>query len=128
MAINTYGLTELPYVCIISSVAMLFNIIWLIYLYIKSQSNVLRIPEPARIRYQVNSEVVKYQVAGSPAPPADGSSSENPCIVCLGDYEIGESMMILTCEHTYHRDCIMPWLKTNGQCPICRSEDSVIEN
>lgn len=24
------------------------------------------------------------------------------------------------CRHIFHPDCLQPWLKTNGSCPVCR--------
>ena len=43
-----------------------------------------------------------------------------------------QSWCVLNCEskHSFHRDCILKWLKTKNTCPICRStirEDINIE-
>lgn len=32
------------------------------------------------------------------------------CTVCMEDFLIGESARQLPCEHTFHQDCIIPWL------------------
>lgn len=45
------------------------------------------------------------------------------CSVCLEDFastNIG-GMKTLACGHCFHADCIMPWLKETGRCPLCRS-------
>ena len=41
----------------------------------------------------------------------------------MGQMEIGESVTNLVCSHTFHTDCIQPYLKEyNYKCPICRAE------
>ena len=42
------------------------------------------------------------------------------CSVCLSEYKEGESVRKLLCEHLYHSDCIVQWLKVNRTCPLCR--------
>lgn len=42
------------------------------------------------------------------------------CAVCLEDFEREESVMLTPCNHMFHQDCIVPWVKSNGQCPVCR--------
>lgn len=42
------------------------------------------------------------------------------CAVCLEDFVPKQEVMVTPCKHMFHEDCIMPWLKSQGQCPICR--------
>ena len=43
------------------------------------------------------------------------------CPLCLEDYNIGEILNELICNHFYHKKCINNWIKSNNNCPICRS-------
>jgi len=31
-----------------------------------------------------------------------------------------ERILILSCVHKFHEDCLIPWLETCAHCPICR--------
>ena len=42
------------------------------------------------------------------------------CPICLDDFESGQEVMLTPCNHMFHEDCIMPWVKSNSQCPVCR--------
>ncbi|EEF44516.1 E3 ubiquitin-protein ligase RNF115 [Ricinus communis] len=42
------------------------------------------------------------------------------CAVCLEDFEPKEIVMLTPCNHMFHEECIVPWVKSNGQCPVCR--------
>ncbi|GFX18044.1 e3 ubiquitin-protein ligase RNF115 [Trichonephila clavipes] len=42
------------------------------------------------------------------------------CTVCMEDFEQGEPVRRLACEHHFHDGCIIPWLELHGTCPICR--------
>ncbi|XP_047180446.1 E3 ubiquitin-protein ligase RNF165-like [Vigna umbellata] len=42
------------------------------------------------------------------------------CAICLEDFKTGEEVMLTPCKHMFHEDCIVPWLTTKGQCPVCR--------
>ncbi|KAG4206218.1 hypothetical protein ERO13_A03G000009v2 [Gossypium hirsutum] len=45
------------------------------------------------------------------------------CYICLLEYEEGDSMRILPCNHEFHRTCIDKWLKeVHRVCPICRGD------
>ncbi|TPX37822.1 hypothetical protein SeMB42_g06856 [Synchytrium endobioticum] len=49
--------------------------------------------------------------------------TENPrnCIICTTDFEVGEKIRTLSCDHQYHRNCIDNWLFEHTTCPLCRS-------
>ncbi|KAI9032508.1 hypothetical protein CLU79DRAFT_841833 [Phycomyces nitens] len=42
------------------------------------------------------------------------------CAVCKEEFEIIERVVELPCAHIFHNECIKPWLKMNGTCPVCR--------
>lgn len=54
----------------------------------------------------------------------EGSSElETPvCTVCCENLPLKTQALFLPCGHTFHPDCIMPWLKEHNTCPICRYE------
>ncbi|OIR57960.1 MAG: uncharacterized protein A8A55_1262 [Amphiamblys sp. WSBS2006] len=45
---------------------------------------------------------------------------EEACPVCLGGLLGGGKIVTLLCLHTFHRDCIVPWLRESQTCPTCR--------
>ncbi|KAK4416621.1 E3 ubiquitin-protein ligase BIG BROTHER [Sesamum alatum] len=46
------------------------------------------------------------------------------CVICQVEYEEGEEVVSIQCEHLYHRDCITKWLQMKKICPICNNEVS----
>ncbi|KAL6215007.1 hypothetical protein ACLB2K_014439 [Fragaria x ananassa] len=46
------------------------------------------------------------------------------CVVCQYEYEDGEALAALPCEHPYHLECISNWLQIKKCCPICSTEVS----
>ncbi|KAF2538293.1 hypothetical protein F2Q68_00023096 [Brassica cretica] len=44
------------------------------------------------------------------------------CAVCKDEMDIGTEAVGLPCDHKYHTECIVPWLKTRNTCPVCRYE------
>ncbi|KAF2291354.1 hypothetical protein GH714_023176 [Hevea brasiliensis] len=50
------------------------------------------------------------------------------CVICQVEYEGGESLVALPCDHPYHSECITNWLQIKKICPICTSEVSSTNN
>ena len=48
---------------------------------------------------------------------------EEKCSICMCEINIDEEVCDLPCTHTFHNECIQPWLKNyNYKCPVCRTE------
>ncbi|XP_031482305.1 uncharacterized protein LOC116252288 [Nymphaea colorata] len=44
------------------------------------------------------------------------------CHICLVEYEEGDWMRILRCQHEFHQSCVDKWLKeVHRVCPLCRT-------
>jgi hypothetical protein len=67
-----------------------------------------------------------------PAPDSDGGepgdaapleSTCTTCSICIDDFEEGETLVLLPrCRHSFHRDCLHPWLtERQGCCPLCKT-------
>jgi|TARA_B110000003_G_scaffold100217_2_gene102448 hypothetical protein len=48
------------------------------------------------------------------------------CAVCFEAISSCQKVISLRCSnvshHSFHEDCITPWLKDKGTCPVCRAE------
>ena len=44
------------------------------------------------------------------------------CVVCLGEYEEGDQLRYLRCNHHFHIECVDEWLKRQSSCPLCVRE------
>ncbi|XP_009395284.2 E3 ubiquitin ligase BIG BROTHER-related [Musa acuminata AAA Group] len=55
-------------------------------------------------------------------------SNAEQCVICRLEYEDGDSLMLLSCKHRYHFECINKWLQINKVCPACNAEVSTSEN
>lgn len=54
--------------------------------------------------------------ARSPPPAPDAGNS---CPICTDDFVRGQDLRLLPCNHTFHPDCVDPWLvNVSGTCPM----------
>ncbi|KAI4304632.1 hypothetical protein MLD38_040112 [Melastoma candidum] len=42
------------------------------------------------------------------------------CSICLEQVSRGELVRSLPCFHQFHANCIDPWLRQQGTCPVCK--------
>jgi E3 ubiquitin-protein ligase RNF115/126 len=50
------------------------------------------------------------------------TSMDHSCSVCKDEFRIEEEVLGLPCKHSFHEECINPWLKERNSCPTCRFE------
>ncbi|XP_024028089.1 E3 ubiquitin-protein ligase SDIR1 isoform X2 [Morus notabilis] len=48
------------------------------------------------------------------------SEDELTCSICLEQVSRGEFIRSLPCLHQFHTNCIDPWLRQQGTCPVCK--------
>ncbi|KAF9189535.1 hypothetical protein BGZ51_005608 [Haplosporangium sp. Z 767] len=45
---------------------------------------------------------------------------DEECAICLFDFEDGDELRHLQCDHCFHRSCVDRWLVKNPNCPKCK--------
>jgi len=64
-----------------------------------------------------SSQKGKY---GSVSQKDDGLQEDGPhCSICLSEYETGDDIVQLPCNHLYHDECISSWTSNHVKCPLC---------
>ncbi|XP_010538621.1 PREDICTED: probable E3 ubiquitin-protein ligase RHY1A [Tarenaya hassleriana] len=48
------------------------------------------------------------------------SEVKTDCSICLESFRDGDVLISLLCSHSFHSSCLVPWLRTCGECPYCR--------
>ncbi|KAK8549461.1 hypothetical protein V6N13_027214 [Hibiscus sabdariffa] len=62
----------------------------------------------------------KRQDSINPISIKKGSEDELTCSVCLEQVNAGDLIRSLPCLHQFHANCIDPWLRQQGTCPVCK--------
>lgn len=54
---------------------------------------------------------------------------DNMCCICLSVMD-NELLIhkIDECKHTFHSSCLIEWLRTSNQCPMCRNQKNFYRN
>ena len=47
-------------------------------------------------------------------------SSNMECVICLSNLNSG--CKLLSCGHSFHKECINRWLNLKTSCPVCRKQ------
>ncbi|OVA04057.1 zinc finger protein [Macleaya cordata] len=50
----------------------------------------------------------------------DQIEDKKGCAICLEDFVTKQEVLVTPCNHMFHNDCIVPWVKNQGLCPVCR--------
>lgn len=61
------------------------------------------------------------QIERFPWPPADVHlTTQDSCMVCLGEFGLADHVARLPCKHVFHSSCVDEWLRRCTDCPICK--------
>ncbi|KAK4403295.1 E3 ubiquitin-protein ligase SDIR1 [Sesamum angolense] len=89
-----------------------------------SSSSVEIIISFSRVRGNGEYEIsVCHRKKQDPAAPQAGMKTTDDdltCSVCLEQVSAGELIRSLPCLHQFHVNCIDPWLRQQGTCPVCK--------
>jgi hypothetical protein len=68
------------------------------------------------------SEVKEYPSSAQELPRVvyTGKGADQTCRICLLNYEPKQILTYLPCVHSFHDECITPWLQQHSECPICK--------
>tara|TARA_Y100000591_G_C21779793_1_gene670337 strand:+ start:160 stop:753 length:594 start_codon:yes stop_codon:yes gene_type:complete len=49
------------------------------------------------------------------------SENNDMCPICYEKFNTGENVILLNCNHNFHKDCIEKWLcECSNTCPLCK--------
>ncbi|PIA58583.1 hypothetical protein AQUCO_00500487v1 [Aquilegia coerulea] len=58
--------------------------------------------------------------------PEDLPFGSEDCPICLDAWEEGQRILVIpSCHHMYHLDCIRPLILQRSRCPVCRRQISL---
>lgn len=80
----------------------------------------LRLDEAVSSRRQ--QKMTKRQLRQFPTFSLTSTSSqlEERCSVCMEDFCEGDQVMLLSCFHCFHKECVTRWLlDQSNKCPVC---------
>lgn len=53
-------------------------------------------------------------------------ASDANCTICLNDYNDGEKIKTLPCQHHFHVGCIDEWFNVDDICPLCKKPVNIL--
>lgn len=54
-----------------------------------------------------------------PSASYDENKKNKECVICMIDFELGDTIKCLPCMHSFHQSCIDAWLVRSLICPSC---------
>ena len=51
------------------------------------------------------------------------SRKEKECAICLSEFKATDIIKVFrTCDHIFHKKCLLNWLKKSNTCPLCKHD------
>ncbi|KAI8644785.1 hypothetical protein BD408DRAFT_412882 [Parasitella parasitica] len=110
--IVTWPLIDILIIVVVSPLIMLF----LIYISWKIRQGVQRRRELAPVSVVSKLTVKIFKLDEKEQEP-------DSCAICLEEYQSGNELRLLPCNHQFHTLCVDAWLTTQKKlCPICKRD------
>ena len=86
-----------------------------------TQSHILRLFDDLADEMRSHmQDVHQLNILGMKCIKANQTHLEDRCCICWNDYKRKEELFQLNCNHIFHKNCIVPWIKEQYTCPLCR--------
>ncbi|GAX74855.1 hypothetical protein CEUSTIGMA_g2301.t1 [Chlamydomonas eustigma] len=73
-----------------------------------------------KVACESRSDVQTETNGGASDSDSDLEHNLPQCSICICDFEEGEELRRLPCNHDYHKTCIDAWMAQHSTCPNCR--------
>lgn len=84
-----------------------------------------RLQENLGAPQEIIEELEEYQYQDGKLGGKGIPQGEATCSICLDDFQNGDKVRQLPCQHFFHSSCVDKWLALNHTCPLCR--ESIME-
>ena len=54
-------------------------------------------------------------------------TKDNTCTICCTEFENDDSVILLNCNHIFHKECINEWIHYKAECPLCKTSVNVTQ-
>lgn len=54
-------------------------------------------------------------------------TKDNNCTICCTQFENNDSVILLNCNHIFHKECINEWIHYKAECPLCKTSVNVTQ-
>lgn len=122
LTIIYYALLFLPLACfcLIVCCLPLFILVYRIMLpYAERDRRRPRAADPAQVQ---NLNSISYSPATFANIAGNDSLEDASCVICLCEYEEGETVRFLPCKHHFHQECVDVWLRLDKACCLCKQD------
>ncbi|PXF41540.1 E3 ubiquitin-protein ligase [Gracilariopsis chorda] len=122
LTIIYYALLFLPLACfcLIVCCLPLFILIYRIMLpYAERERRRARAADPAQVQ---NLSSITFSAETFLTHTGSENLDDASCVICLCDYEDGETVRFLPCKHHFHKDCVDVWLRLDKACCLCKQD------
>ena len=76
--------------------------------------------EELSIRNCINKEKEKFGIKVNALEIVLRPDIKKECYICLKNFSKNKKIRRLFCKHMFCEECILPWIKYNSKCPVCK--------